>query len=238
MGLFSKLTNKLDELSGKMMNTAENSSSTGYERWMQRSDEEIFNEAIELSDKGLYGETLKRLLHLENRGNGDASRTLGYMYLEGDGIEEDYELATIHFRNALNSDNDSNDAATCYYIGTQYAEGKGKQQDMEKAALWYYRSATTSGACALGQISLGECYMNGWGVPQDGSEAARWYEMALGNFEEGDEFIDGVLCDLGCIYLDGIDVEPDFEKGMEYMQRAAAAGSEKAIHILRNINNY
>ena len=237
MSFLSKLTNKLEEITEKLMDTSKNDNIDGYENWMQQSDEEIFNEAIDLRNDEVYAEAMKRLVYLENKGNGDASRVLGYMYLEGEGVEVDYDFATIHFRNALHSEDDNDNASTCYYIATQYAEGKGKPQDPEKAVLWYFRSATTYGLAALGQISLGECYMNGWGVPKDGSEAARWYEMALGNVES-DEFVGSVLFDLGQIYLKGMDVEVDFEKGMEYMQRAATVGSEQASYYLRNRNGF
>jgi hypothetical protein len=60
--------------------------------------------------------------------------------------------------------------------GRDYAEGRGVEKDLAKAAE-YYRKAAEQGH-AEAQFSLGYAYRYGYGVAKDIDEAARWYRKA------------------------------------------------------------
>src|SRR5699024_1386846 len=59
--------------------------------------------------------------------------------------------------------------------------GDGVEQNFERAAYWYRKSADQGEADA--QFGLGSLYEDGSGVAKDAAEAAKWYRLAA---EQGD----------------------------------------------------
>ena len=68
---------------------------------------------------------------------------------------------------------ENGDAKAQFSLGHAYDFGKGIQQDYEKAAEWYARSAEQGYAKA--QYNLGCMYHYGDGVKQDYEKAVEWY---------------------------------------------------------------
>lgn len=86
---------------------------------------------------------------------------IGRMYLNGQGIEQDYNKAYYSFKlSATNGYAHAN-----YYIGNMYYYGLGFEQSFEKAAEYYYRAHENKDMYAT--YRLAKMYLNGEGVPVD-----------------------------------------------------------------------
>ena len=107
---------------------------------------------------------------------------LGFMYLHGLGVKQDYGESVKWLGKAAEFGHE----AAEYLLGLAYSSGQGIGQDFEEAAEWYRKSAEQGIAAA--QKSLGDLYNDGKGVEQDQSEAAKWYMKAAkqGNAEARD----------------------------------------------------
>jgi S1-C subfamily serine protease len=94
------------------------------------------------------------------------------MYLDGQGVPQDYAEALKWLRKAIEKGNASAQAI----LGMMYWYGDGVPQGYAEAVKWY-RNAAEQGD-ALAQNNLGEAYAYGKGVPQDYSEAYKWFNLA------------------------------------------------------------
>ncbi len=100
-------------------------------------------------------------------GNAYWQAELGVLYLEGKGVEQNYELAENCFRKAASSPD--GDALAEYQLGKMHSEGLGIPKDLAKAASWYKKAADHKDVKA--QFELGEMYRVGSpAVPEDSSE--------------------------------------------------------------------
>jgi TPR repeat protein len=61
-------------------------------------------------------------------------------------------------------------------IGKMYAEGRGVEQDLAEAKIWFEKASAQNQPDGL--YNLGLMYASGEGVPQDFAEAVKWYRMA------------------------------------------------------------
>jgi localization factor PodJL len=68
------------------------------------------------------------------------------------------------------------DASAQFEVASRLAEGKGTDQDLKEAALWYHRAAASG--FAMAQFRLGTLYERGLGVKPDAQRAQVWYERA------------------------------------------------------------
>lgn len=72
-------------------------------------------------------------------------------------------------------------------------------------------------------------YEHGWGVPVEKSIAVSYYNMGV---EAGDP---GAMTRLGILYLRGTYVTKNYEKAIEYLDRAARLGEPEAHVFLGKI---
>jgi localization factor PodJL len=68
------------------------------------------------------------------------------------------------------------DASAQFEVASRLAEGKGLDQDLKDAAIWYQRAAANG--FAMAQFRLGTLYERGMGVKVDAQRAKVWYERA------------------------------------------------------------
>jgi localization factor PodJL len=68
------------------------------------------------------------------------------------------------------------DASAQFEVASRLAEGKGLDQDLKDAAIWYQRAAANG--FAMAQFRLGTLYERGMGVKADAQRAKVWYERA------------------------------------------------------------
>ena len=63
-----------------------------------------------------------------------------------------------------------------YYLAGLYYKGEGVEQNYEKAAAWFQKSADQGNPKA--QTDLAQCYLLGYGVEKDSVVAIGWYRRA------------------------------------------------------------
>lgn len=199
-------------------------------------------------DVGYYGEALKRLLPLAERGDADAQYIVGWLfaygkderdkfeeeaswlhkltepvldliYPDGKTVSRDYEQAAKWWRKAA----EQGHAEAQYQLGNMnYDREIGEQQDDAKAVVWWRKAAEQGNVDA--QNALGWMYEYGRGVQRDNSEAAQWYLKAA---EQGLAIAQSNIADM---YLVGQGVRRDFTKASEWYQKAAEQSIAHAQH--------
>ena len=185
-------------------------------------------------------------------GNGEiqAIVELGEMYLHGDGVKEDDEIANYWFEKA------GDNGRALGHLGMAYQKGWGKEIDYDKAkeyyeaamqagednvvflygqicyreeqydkALEYFRRAAVEGNefQAEAEDYIGDMYHFGEGVKQDCAKAVEWYQKAA---EHGNV---SAMCSLGARYYHGEGVERDVVQAVHWTLQAAQAGDVVAM---------
>jgi localization factor PodJL len=143
-----------------------------------------------------------------------------------------------------------------FEIGARFAEGKGVQQDLKQAIVWYQRSAAQGFAQA--QYRLATMYERGLGVKADLARAKVWYQraaeqgtakamhnlavlstgreglpadytVAAENFGKAATYglIDSQF-NLAVLYDSGLGVQKDLRQAYKWYALAARAGDEEA----------
>jgi hypothetical protein len=118
------------------------------------------------------GAGFQALLQLADSGNADAMYKVAQSYENGEGVEQDSEMAAAWYEEAANGGN--RDAM--YTTATMYERGEGVDQDYEAAAEWYLKAAEAGDPAAMRNIGL--CYAVGKGVQQDKQLAAQWLKKS------------------------------------------------------------
>lgn len=146
----------------------------------------------------------------------DVEFLLGDMYLNGDGVQQDYDEARRYLTRAANAGN----AVAQGNLAYMYAKGIGVTKDFNKAVEWGMKSAMQGNAES--QCSLGGAYERGEGVEQDFNKAVEWYKKsAMQGYAPAQNA-------LGIAYELGKGVEQDYNKAIEWYQKAAAQGFQIA----------
>ena len=116
---------------------------------------------------------------LAERGDAAAQYSLGTLYAEGKGVEQNDATAFLWFQRAAHQ----GVAAAQYNVGATYATGAGIGKSDVDAARWFRRAADQG--MAFAQLNLGLLYAAGNGVPQDDVEAYKWLELAFAGLPPG-----------------------------------------------------
>ncbi|MDR1826947.1 MAG: SEL1-like repeat protein [Methylobacteriaceae bacterium] len=106
------------------------------------------------------------------QGYAPAQVSLGYVFLNGEGVKKDATEAVKWFRRA--AEQGSADAEM--WMGSAYHHGEGVPQDDVEAVKWYHRAAAHGSR--NGEYMLGYMYGTGAGVPKDEAEALKWYHLS------------------------------------------------------------
>jgi len=104
-----------------------------------------------------------------------AQNALGYMYMTGRGVPQDYGDALRWYRSAAEQGLER----AQFNLGLMHYNGWGIELNYFEAARWY-RLAAEQGY-TLAQNNLALMYREGRGVPQDEDEARRWALLASGH---------------------------------------------------------
>jgi hypothetical protein len=116
---------------------------------------------------------------LAEKGDAEAQYSLGTLYAEGKGVEQNDATAFLWFQRAANQ----GVAAAQYNVGASYATGAGIGKSDVDAARWFRRAADQG--MAFAQLNLGLLYAAGNGVPRDDVEAYKWLELAFAGLPPG-----------------------------------------------------
>src|SRR6266850_257260 len=124
-----------------------------------------------------YQVAFEEFRQLAEHGDSIAQLMLGYMYVGGEGIAQQYAEAARWFREAA----DQGNSVAQFNLGYVYLQGQGVQQDDAEAERWLRIAANQGNATA--QFNLGLMYARGQGLPKNYREAERWFRLAA---EQGD----------------------------------------------------
>lgn len=124
--------------------------------------------SAEPSAAGMIEEKLAKA----EQGDADAQSKLGWMYLKGQGVPQDYAQAAAWYRKAA----DQGEEMAQFLLGSLYFKALGVPQDYAQAAGWWRKAADQGETMA--QFFLGSMYYYGWGVPQDYAHSYMWYNLA------------------------------------------------------------
>ena len=108
-------------------------------------------------------------------GHAEAQFSLGEMYAEGLGVQQDDAQARSWFEYAAAQ---GHAEAQCR-LGRMLAKGLGGSRDCARAQHWLMEAAAQENAGA--QFSLGMMHAEGQCVPQDRRAAKEWFGRACGN---------------------------------------------------------
>ena len=106
-------------------------------------------------------------------GNVAAKTILGIAYLQGSGVDVDYDEA---FR-LLSEATAQGASRAIVYLASMYAEGLGVPANAPEA-IRLYEVAAKAGEF-FSQIELGRIFAKGIGAPADPVSARKWYSMAM-----------------------------------------------------------
>ena len=81
----------------------------------------------------------QRWIKLAEQGDSFVQAQLGWMYLHGEGVPQDYEKAVFWTRKSAEQGYD----LAQFNLGVMYEDGMGVTQDDEKAVQWYQKAAET-----------------------------------------------------------------------------------------------
>ena len=137
----------------------------------------MYANGLGVPDTTLAQEDYETTRRAAEQGDAAAQRTLGVMYAEGQGVQQDDTEAVRWYRLAA----EQGDAAAQRNLGGMYGAGQGVQQDYTEAVRWLRLAAEQGDAAA--QTGLGMMYAEGQGVQEDDTEAVRWFRLAA---EQGD----------------------------------------------------
>ena len=157
--------------------------------------------------------------------------SLGDLYRDGLGVEQDYLKARKYYGLALKQ----NSPTSYLRIGDLYKNGQGVKQNYLKAKK-YYEDSCKSYHFVLDSIlavcealcNLGDLYYNGQGVEQSFIKAKEYYELSMNgnntqvrNLNKKKYFNYKALLKLGNLYFKGEGVNQDYLKAKEYYEISA-----------------
>ena len=119
-----------------------------------------------------FGTALSKLSSAANQGDPEAECLIGYMYLNGQGVEQDATEAARWYRLAAKRGL----AEAQNRLGMAYANGQGIVQEYAEAVRLYKLAA--SQGYTPSQYNLALSYGEGKGVPQDYIRAHMWLNLA------------------------------------------------------------
>ncbi len=142
------------------------------------------------------------LLALANQGDNRARGQIGSAYYYGScGVEQNYEEAVKWFKAA--------GVGLYGKLGLCYLYGHGVEQNYEEAVKCF--------VAADDKDMLGECYLHGLGVERNIDKTIELWETAC---EERSRYYD-VMLKLAHLYGDGIEMEPDYKKALNWWYQLA-----------------
>ena len=141
-------------------------------------DRNVAEHAFQTGDYERAGRLLRPFAEM---GDAGAQSSLGWMYLNGQGVPQSDQDALNWYRNAA----EQGYAAAQSGLGWMYLNGQGVPQNDQEALKWYRLAAKQGYAEA--QMNLSVIFAEGRGVPKNFVRALMWANLAVAssNDDEG-----------------------------------------------------
>ena len=183
----------------------------------------------------------------------EKGQTLGYVLLEGEGVEQDEEKALKWLRKGSNM----NDGYSQYLLGNLYVYGRAGLEEDYDEALKLYRKAIEKGETGpLNQLC--RMYCLGLGVEVDDDEAIKWgmkavkegdtgvyyflglayehkkkYMEALSWYKKGAYEMDsGCMLQIGYLYDDDGGLPVNYQESVRWYRKAVDNDSDEGLYCL------
>ena len=158
---------------------------------------------------------------LAKRGNVKAMNQLGMMYLNGDGVEQDYNKARRLFGNAAKG---GDNHAKCN-LALMYQKGMGVPLDYGKSFA-LYMSAAEAGS-AKGLYGAGYHLYKGLGVNQNYAKAISLLEKGSAKGHSGCDLL------LASYYANGYGGDADAERAEQHYRHASRRGNSWTVDVTK-----
>ncbi|MBC3886581.1 tetratricopeptide repeat protein [Undibacterium griseum] len=150
-----------------------------------------FEDGVSLYEQEEFSAAAEAFQAAASKGHADAQFNLGLMYLNGEGVPEDYRRARELFEQSAAQNN----VRAQVNLARIYAKGKGVAPDYGKAVSWFKKAADQGYADA--QYSLGVLYVTGNGVAPDYRKARELFQQAADQHNASAQY------QLGLMYFKG-----------------------------------
>jgi len=154
--------------------------------------------------------------------SGDANNYLGFLYLEGIGVERDFAKAVVYFTEARDR---SNPAGTVN-LAQMYLNGWGIPKNPAEAAK--ILTAVAERGYSIAQAYLGMMYRDGIGAPQSDELALKWLKKSS---DAHDTF---GMYGYGKFLLEK-DPDSDWMSLIDYFIKAAEKGNSEQGELYENL---
>ena len=145
-----------------------------------------------------------------------AEGSVGWLYQNGYGVDQDYDKALTYLKRAKNGGS----TYAMNLLAEHYIQGWGVTKNFSKGISYYTKSANKGDDYAQGQ--LGYYYYYGDGVEENKKIAHYWF---LKSAEQGNTYSESWL---GHLYLFGEGTDVDLENALKFNKLAADKGDEFA----------
>jgi TPR repeat protein len=180
--------------------------------------------SVDLVARVVEASSPEALREVGDNGNPEAQALVGSAFENGvAGFAVNEAAAVRYYERAASAGN----VLAQYNVGGMYLDGRGIDQNFERALFWREQAAAQGDRMALSV--LGFQYIAGFGVEQDFLLARGYLEAAviLGDAP--------ALVLLGQMYEGGLGVTPDRRRAVDYFRRAADLGEPLGEEGLRRM---
>lgn len=201
-----------------------------------KARDDNFTVGVELYSEDHYSAAAEAFQKSADKGNPEAQFNLGLMYLNGQGVAQDYRQAFSLFTESAEQGN----ARAQVNLARMYAKGKGVVANYDKAIPWFTKAADQGYADA--QYSLGVLYVSGIGTPRDYRLARELLQKAADQNNASAQY------QLGLIYFKGkgvavnmvealkwIILAGDYDEAVSYRRYAGPKMSQDQISEAKNL---
>lgn len=145
-------------------------------RWLRQAAKSgdpahLFDLGVVLEAEGHLADAASLYSRATQAGHIDAAVSLGVLYQNGSGVDQDYDRARSLYEKAAQAGH----ARAQNNLGLLYVRGHGGDQDYARAADLFAAAAEQGLRQAM--TNLGVLYDNGFGVAQSDETAAMWYRL-------------------------------------------------------------
>ena len=150
----------------------------------------------------------------------DAMADLGLMYLNGQGVKQNFKEAKYWLEKAV----EGNNAAAKNGLGVIYYKGQGTRKDLSKAIKLWKQASEQGNKEAQNNLAL--MHYNGEGVKQDYEKAAELWTQAAEAGDTESKFM------LGVMYLNGTGVAQNNKKARILIKQATSDGHLESYGVM------
>ncbi len=157
----------------------------------------------------------------------EANFSIGWLFREGDGVEQDYEQALAYYKKAA----ELGHAGAHESIGHFYAEGYGVERDFTEAFNWRRKGAELGSHTAM--YGMAVQLFTSQGTPRDDAKMIELLTLLVAEAEGDSQSY--ALNLLGIAHELGRGVTADVPRALELYRAAQEAGDANAIHNIAEI---